>query len=310
MNSTAGVSVHKLGFSYQSQRALEDVEFEVAQGEVFGVLGPNGGGKTTLFRILATLLSGYQGEVRILGHDLRHEKQSVRSEIGVVFQSPSVDPKLSVAENLRLHGSLYGRSGSELNLAVDDALARLGLSERKNAWVETLSGGLKRRVELAKCLLSRPRILILDEPSTGLDPGARLGLWDHLRTIREAEGVTVLVTTHLMAEAERCDRLIILDHGRIVSAGSPAELRSRIGGDVVTVRSSNPEELAPRIEGEVGQTPVNIDGTLRLERSDGPMLVKQLIETFPEEIEEISLAKPTLEDVFIHETGRRFWNAP
>ena len=310
MNSSACVSVNKLAFSYQSHKALEGVDFEVAPGEVFGVLGPNGGGKTTLFRILATLLSGYQGEARILGFDLREQKQSVRSQLGVVFQSPSVDPKLSVAENLRLHGSLYGRSGSNLERAVDGALSRLGIDDRKNAWVETLSGGLKRRVELAKCLLSNPKILILDEPSTGLDPGARLGLWEHIRTLRDNDGVTVLVTTHLMAEAERCDRLIILDHGRVVSAGTPAELRSRIGGDVVTVRSANPEELAPRIEREVGQAPINLDGALRLERSDGPMLVKQLIETFPDEIEEVSLAKPTLEDVFIRETGHRFWSAP
>ncbi|HYB97587.1 MAG TPA: ABC transporter ATP-binding protein [Candidatus Limnocylindrales bacterium] len=305
---TAAVTVAGLGHSYGAHRALTDVSFEVAPGEIFGLLGPNGGGKTTLFRILATLLPVSEGRVSVAGIDLARDITAVRRAIGVVFQSPSLDVKLTVRENLTHHGRLYGLRGSQLQAAIDAALARLGLSDRTAAIVETLSGGLKRRVELAKGLLSAPSILILDEPSTGLDPGARRDLWSYLADLRARSGTTVLVTTHLMEEAERCDRLGILDHGRLVSSGTPDALRRKIGGDVLTIKTPDPAGLRAELLERFGHDSITVDGTVRLERPDAHLLIRQIYEAIPDRIESISLGHPTLEDVFIHETGHRFWS--
>src|SRR6185369_16750875 len=184
-----------------------------------------------------------RGHVEIFGADVAVDLGAVRRSIGVVFQSPSLDIKLTVRENMRCHGSLYGITGRDLAARIDEGLATLGLTDRADVYVETLSGGLKRRVELAKGLLSKPRMLILDEPSTGLDPGARRDLWDYILALRSEQGTTVLVTTHLMDEAERCDRLAILDRGRVVAIDTPDAMRSRIGGDVLTIRSADSTRL-------------------------------------------------------------------
>jgi ABC-2 type transport system ATP-binding protein len=304
----AAVVAEELEFAYGDRKALAGVNFEVGAGEIFGVLGPNGGGKTTLFKILSTSLRPASGRATVLGYDLAGDRTPVRERIGVVFQHPSLDGKLSVRENVYHHGRLFGLGGKELRGRIDSALSRLGIADRAGDRVETLSGGLQRRAELAKGLLSRPELLILDEPSTGLDPGARRDLWRYLRELREAENTTILVTTHLMDEAEHCDRLVILDSGTVICGGTPDELKARIGGSVVTVRSATPEELAPKIAEQVGETPDLVGDELRLEREDGPTVVKQLVEVLGDEIESISLTKPSLEDVFVHETGHRFWN--
>jgi ABC-2 type transport system ATP-binding protein len=280
----------------------------VAEGEIFGVLGPNGGGKTTMFRILSTLLPAPSGHVEIAGADVGIDLDRVRRSIGVVFQSPSLDIKLTVRENMVCHGNLYGLSGADLSRRVDSGLAALGLSDRADAFVETLSGGLKRRVELAKGLLSEPRILILDEPSTGLDPGARRDLWDYVLGLRRDRGTTVLVTTHLMDEAERCDRLAILDRGRIVAIDTPDALRRKIGGDVLTIRGENPAQLCAEIEKRWGVRPTSVDGSIRLEHPEARGLLREIYDAFPGAVESIQLARPTLEDVFIRETGHEFWN--
>ena len=302
------VRVRDLRHSYGEHVALDGVSFEVAEGEVFGVLGPNGGGKTTMFRILSTLLPARPGHVEIAGFDVGVDLAKVRRSIGVVFQSPSLDIKLTVRENMTCHGNLYGMAGAELSRRVDSGLAALGLTDRADTFVETLSGGLKRRVELAKGLLSEPRILILDEPSTGLDPGARRDLWDYVLGLRRDRGTTVLVTTHLMDEAERCDRLAILDRGRIVAIDTPDALRRKIGGDVLTIRSEDAANLCDEIERRWGVRASSIDGSLRLEHPDARSLLREIYEAFPDTIESIQLARPTLEDVFIHETGHEFWN--
>jgi len=202
---------------------------------------------------------------------------------------------------------LYGLHGAALRAKIDASLERLGLTERARDLVETLSGGLRRRVELAKGLLADPRVLILDEPSTGLDPGARIDLWRYLRTLRECDGTTILVTTHLMEEAEQCDRLAILDAGRIVTMGTPDALRSRIGGDIVTIHARDPEILADGLARRFGERPVRFGDTLRLERTEGHIFIRQLVESFPEQVIGVSMSKPTLEDVFVRETGHRFW---
>jgi ABC-2 type transport system ATP-binding protein len=302
------IRVRDLRHSYGDHVALDGASFDVAEGEVFGVLGPNGGGKTTMFRILSTLLPAEPGCVEIAGVDAGRDLASVRRAIGVVFQSPSLDVKLTVRENLVCHGHLYGLSGADLERRIEHGLRTLSLTDRAGEYVETLSGGLKRRVELAKGLLTEPRILILDEPSTGLDPGARRDLWDYVLGLRRERGTTILVTTHLMDEAEKCDRLAILDRGRIVAIDTADALRRRIGGDVLTIRSSDPEALRGRIEARWGLGATIIDGSIRIEHPDARGLLREIYEAFPDEVEAIQLARPTLEDVFVHETGHQLWN--
>jgi ABC-2 type transport system ATP-binding protein len=308
MSSSTAISVRGLCHSYGTRPALDRLDFDVTDGLVFGLLGPNGGGKTTLFRILATLLPVQQGTIDLLGIDVAREPARVRAQIGVTFQSPSLDRKLTVRENLSTQGYLYGLSGSQLAARIDTLLARLGLADRAGDRVESLSGGLARRVEIAKGLLHDPRVLLLDEPSTGLDPGARLDLWRYLHMLQQEAGVTVLVTTHLMEEAERCDRLGILDSGRMVALGTPAELRNSIGGDCLTIQSAAPGELARRI-GERFQIPSRaVGGQVRIETQRGHEFVGRLMEAFGSEISSVSLGKPTLEDVFVERTGHRFWD--
>lgn len=302
------VRVRNLRHAYGERVALDGVSFEVAEGEIFGVLGPNGGGKTTMFRILSTLLPVAAGHVEIAGADVGVDLATVRRAIGVVFQSPSLDVKLTVRENLLCHGHLYGISGRDLSSRVESGLAALGLADRADAFVETLSGGLQRRVELAKGLLSGPRILILDEPSTGLDPGARRDLWEYVLGLRRDHGTTVLVTTHLMDEAERCDRLAILDRGHIVAVGTPDALRGKIGGDVLTIRGGDLAAMGEEMKRRWGVETTSVDGSLRLEHRDARGLLREIYEAFPDSIESIQLARPTLEDVFIRETGHQLWN--
>ncbi len=290
------------------RQALCGVTFHVDEGEIFGILGPNGGGKTTLFRILSTCLVPSGGTARIADRDVRESPHQVRQCIGVVFQSPSLDRKLTVSENLRHQGHLYGIIGATLRDRIAEILTRVNLQDRSHELVENLSGGLQRRVEIAKGLLHNPRVLLLDEPSTGLDPGARNDVWSYLKELKEQQGVTSLVTTHLMEEAEKCDRLVILHRGEIVAMGTPEELTSEIGGDVVVITSSAPASLADEIGRRFGGKPVVVENTVRLERERGHEFIPQLVEAFTGQISAVTLGKPTLEDVFIHKTGHRFWS--
>lgn len=304
------VEVRELSYAYPAKagprRVLDGLSFTVSAGEIFGMLGPNGSGKTTAFRLLSTYFPAPAGRVFVFGADAGSDPDAVRRQIGVVFQSPSLDKRLTVAENLRCHGQLYGLRGAELDARIEQGLRRAGLSERAGDYAGALSGGLARRAELAKGMLHRPRLLILDEPSTGLDPGARKDLWRELAELRDG-GATVLLTTHWMEEAERCDRLAILHEGRIVGCGTPAELKSEIGGDVLAVESAEPEALAGNIR-EIFKCPAAVvDGTVRIERPDGHRFIAQLAEAFPGLIRSLTLAKPSLEDVFIRKTGHKFW---
>ena len=291
------VDVSGLTHRYGDRLALSEVTFSVRPGEVFGLVGPNGGGKTTLFRILSTSLAATSGSATIAGVDVRDG--AVRRKIGVVFQSPSLDKKLTVRENLLHHGHLYGLSGRELAGRIDAALDRFRLADRAREIAEKLSGGMQRRVEIAKAILPRPEVLLLDEPSTVLDPGARRDLWDVLRGLT---GVTVLLTTHLLEEAERCDRLAILHKGKIAAIGMPAALRGEVGGDVVTLRARDPGALAEAIRVKFGGAPEVSDGTVRLSRERGHEFVGGLVEAFGPQIESITVAKPSLEDVFLAKT--------
>ncbi|MBW3660518.1 MAG: ABC transporter ATP-binding protein [Gemmatimonadetes bacterium] len=300
------VEVDGVTHRYGERRALHDVSFEVREGELFGLLGPNGGGKTTLLTILSTLRVPTGGAARIGGRDVVAEPDAVRRRIGVVFQHPGLDPMLTARENLRHQGHLYGLRGSGLAARIERGLARLGVTDRADDRVGELSGGLRRRVEVAKGLLHGPDVVLLDEPTTGFDPGGRRDLWVHLRSLAE-EGAAVLVATHLMEEAERCDRVAILDRGSLVALGAPAALKREIRGEVITLEAEEPDRLAAAIAERFDVETRVVERTVRIERRDGAGFVPRLAEAFPGLIRSITVGKPTLEDVFVHRTGHRFW---
>src|SRR5258708_446064 len=292
--SSPVIAVHDLVHRYDGRAALNGVSFDVRPAELFGWLGPNGSGKTTMFRILSTLMVPVGGRAVILGHDAAKDPSQLRREIGVVFQAQSIDLKLTAAENLRHQGHLYGLRGKTLRARIKEILERVGLADRAKDKAETFSGGMQRRLELAKGLLHGPRVLLLDEPTTGLDPGARIDVWRYLKILRDEEHVTVLVTTHLMEEAERCDRLAILNEGKLVALGTPAELKQEIGGDVIVLETENPESLADRIRERFSIDAQVIDGRVRIEKRNGHRFVTDLVEGFPGEIDALSVAKPSL----------------
>jgi ABC-2 type transport system ATP-binding protein len=292
--------------------ALEGVTLEIKQGETFAVLGPNGGGKSTLFRILATLAKPSAGSAKVDGLDVAEQADEVRKRIGVVFQAPSLDIKLTAYENLMHQGHLYGLRGSALEGRIAGALEAVGLKERAKDFAEMFSGGMKRRLEIAKSLLHSPKLLLLDEPTTGLDPGARRELWQTLLAMRAKTGLTVAMTTHLMDEADRCDRVAILSAGKLIACGTPGELKAQIGAEVLTVVPQEAEsavEMAGRIAesfgpwGEKGRPEV-VDGAIRMEHHDGAGLLPRIASMFPGRFKSMSVSKPTLEDVFHRLTGK------
>ena len=297
------IQVQNLTHRYGDRTALSNVSFEVKKGEIFGLLGPNGGGKSTLFRILSTMMVPTGGHAIIAGHDVERDPAAVRRHVGVVFQTQSLDKALTVGENLRAQGHLHGLRGAVLGERMERAMERLGLADRRNDLVETLSGGLRRRVEIAKALLHEPQVLLMDEASTGLDPSARRDLSRHIEGLRSAEGVTILLTTHILEEAGRCDRLVLLHQGDKVAEGSPSELRARIGGDVVVLETADAALLAGKIEERFGVRPVVRDGEVRVEIENGHRFITEAVEAFPGAIDSVGLHKPTLEDVFVDQTG-------
>jgi ABC-2 type transport system ATP-binding protein len=298
------VEISHLTHAYGARTALDNFSLTVQAGEIFGLLGPNGSGKTTLFRILSTLIPVSAGHVKVLGTDVAQDRDSVRKQIGVVFQSPSLDKQLTAQENLIHQGHLYGLHGSDLQRRVNDALAALGLADRAAERVERFSGGMRRRVEVAKGLLHHPRLLLMDEPSTGLDPAARIEMWRHQREINQ-QGVSILLTTHLMEEAERCSRIAVMAGGKLLADDTPAALKERIGGDVITITTSAASQVSSQLRQRLGVEPQEMDGALRIERPRGHEFIPQLIEAAPGLIDSVSVGKPTLEDVFITLTGRR-----
>ena len=302
----AGLSVDALSHRYGDREALRGVSFDVRAGAIFALLGPNGGGKTTLFRLVSTVLPAPTGSVRIFGRDVADEPDVVRRMLGVVFQTPALDPRLTVTENLRCHAHLYGLRGRSLATPLADTLELVGLADRAADIVQTLSGGLQRRVELAKALLPDPKLLVLDEPSTGLDPGVRREIWDHLERMRRDRGTTIVLTTHLMDEAARADDVGVLHEGQLVARGAPHDLIGAVGGDVIHITSPHMETLARDIRQRFGDQVDVLDGHLRIERPRGHEFITELVEAFPGAIDAVTFGKPTLEDVFLHHTGRRF----
>jgi ABC-2 type transport system ATP-binding protein len=308
-SAPAVISVQNLVHRYENRTALNRVSFDVRPAELFGLLGPNGSGKTTLFRILSTLMVPSAGRATIMGCDAAQEPARLRRQIGVVFQAQSVDQKLTAYENLWHQGHLYGLRGSTLKKRIQEILSRVGLADRAKELVETFSGGMQRRIELAKGLLHHPGVLLLDEPTTGLDPGARRDLWQYLQTLRDEEHVSVLVTTHLMEEAERCDRLAIMNEGNLVALGTPEELKSEIGGDVVLFEAAQDAGLlAEHIRSRFHVDTTVLENQVRIEHEGAHRFVTEVVEAFPGEIQALSISKPALEDVFIRRTGHKFWS--
>ena len=331
--ATTSKAIHVQGLSHQYRlgkksekqyiQALKDISFEVNQGEIFGILGPNGGGKTTLFKILTTMLAPNTDrdagniQIEINGKQVLKKPNEVRQTLGVVFQNPSLDGKLTARENLLHHGHLYGLSGKPLHDRIDQLLQQFGLHERRNDLVEHFSGGMKRKIEVAKAILHEPQILILDEPSTGLDPSARRDLWLTIHELVQKNGITVALTTHLMEEAEKCDRLAILSHGELVALDTPSKLKAMIGGDVITIVPENhlnehaisnfAEEIAIAFDGwgDCGKPHV-IDQAIHCEHAQGAEMVAKISGHFAGRIKSITVGQPTLEDVFAHLTGTGF----
>ncbi len=299
------IELDSVRYAYSGRPALRGVTFSIQEGRISALLGPNGGGKTTIFRILSTLLRPDSGSARVDGLDCARTPYLVRRRIGVVFQSRSLDLELSVAENLLYQGRLYGMRGRGLAERAELLAEKFGLSHRLRDRVRILSGGLQRRVDLAKALLHHPRVLLLDEPTNGLDPKASHDFRQYLRDLNRDEGMTILLTTHSMEEADRCDSLVILSEGEVVAEGSPAELKQQVGPEVVTVRSSCAEELGRRIAQVFDVRPLVLDGVIRIEHANGHGLVSELMERFPNEVESVTVGRASLEDVFIRQTGRR-----
>ncbi len=297
-----------LGCDFGARTALDGLDLDVSSGSVFALLGPNGSGKSTLLRILSTLLVPTRGTAVVNGDDVVRDPARVRRSLGVVFQNVSLDRQLTVRENLSLCGTLHGLRGAERARRIDAMLERFDLRDRAGDRVGVLSGGLARRADLARAMLHSPRVLLLDEPTTGLDPAARRALLDTLLRARDESGTTSLLATQLPDEAERCDGVALLDGGRLLAAGPPRELVREIGGESVTlvVDDGGAIETAAAIERRFGVRAISEAGTLRFSRENAAEFLPELLAAVPGRVRSATVASPTLEDVFFRRTGRRF----
>lgn len=297
------VRIDEVTHDYGLQRALRAVSFEVPAGSLFGLLGPNGSGKTTLFRIITTLLRPTKGSVRVFGADTTQSAHRVRAQIGMIFQHTALDQDLTVRENVELHGALFGLDADEIDARLDALLDQLGLSDRRDDRVRTLSGGLRRRADLARGLIHEPRVLLLDEPTSGLDPIARRELWDHLKRLRANRSTTILLATHLMEEAERCDRVAIISEGRLATSGPPDRLKRELGRETLWLESDDPSDLHDRIEAQFGFDVRIIGDAVQVTHSEAHSVLSAIYEALEDDIRSATVREPTLEDVFMVSTG-------
>ena len=282
--------------------AVAGIDFEVYEAEVFGFLGPNGAGKTTTINMLATLLRPTRGTAVLAGHDILAEPNGVRQSIGMVFQDPSLDDRLTAEENLQFHALLYDVPRRERAGRIGQVLELVGLAERRWSLVRTFSGGMKRRLEIARGLLHHPKVLFLDEPTAGLDPQTRNAIWGHVRRLRAEEGTTVFMTTHYLDEAENCDRIAVIDHGRIQALDTPAALKRRLGGDSIIVAGD--KDLLGDLAARYGVPVREADGEFHFQVPNGAEFVPQVVMDFKGRIKSIQVKEPSLDDVFLHLTGR------
>ena len=298
------ISAEQLVKRYGQVEAVNGIDLQIAAGEIFGFLGPNGAGKSTTINILCTLLRPTSGRAAVAGIDVSVDPSAVRSRIGLVFQDPSLDDQLTARENLDFHAYLYGLPARLRKQRVADALEMVELTERAGSLVRTFSGGMKRRLEIARGMLHYPQVLFLDEPTLGLDPQTRSRIWTYLHDLRRREGITIFMTTHYMDEAEYCERIAIIDRGHIVALGTPDELKAQVGGDVVTVATADTASVATEVESRFGIRPIQADGSLRLEVPDAAAFLPRLIRDLSAPISSVTLRRPSLDDVFLKLTGR------
>ena len=297
------IHVRDLVKRYGEIEAVRGIDLDVAPGEIFGFLGPNGAGKSTTISILCTLVKLTSGTAQVAGFDVMSDPGTVRSRIGLVFQDPSLDAQLTGRENLEFHAFLYGLNPSLRQERIDTALKTVELTERAGSPVMTYSGGMKRRLEIARGILHYPQVLFLDEPTLGLDPQTRKRIWDYIHKLRKSEGITIFMTTHYMDEAEFCDRIAIIDAGRIVALGTPSELKSKVGGDVVTIASADSAAAAQQIRDAFELEPAVSDGTVRVEVPDAAAFMPQLFSTLTVPVTSVSSRRPSLDDAFLKLTG-------
>ena len=302
------IHVDTLTKTFNGLVAVDHVSFDIEDGEIFGLLGPNGAGKTTIISMLSTTLRPTSGSATVTGRNILTEEDGVRKAIGIVFQDPSLDEELTAYENMDFHGRLYRIPGNTRHSRIIELLTLVGLEDRKDGLVKTFSGGMRRRLEIARGLLHEPKVLFLDEPTLGLDPQTRNHLWEYIERLNQEKEITIILTTHYMDEADRlCDRVAIIDRGRIIAMDTPEELKNEIGGDVVTITAHNPEKVATLLMAPWVSRIERHDGavTIHLERAEEhiPRMMQTLYQNAIE-IDAISLHKPTLEDVFLHFTGR------
>lgn len=298
------IEVRNLKKTYDGIEAVKGISFDVEEGEIFGFLGPNGAGKSTTINMLCTLLQPTSGEAYLNGHEISKDPVKVRQSIGIVFQDPSLDDALTALENLRFSSILYNLPGEERKRRIQEILALVELEDRKNDIVKTFSGGMKRRLEIARGLLHYPKILFLDEPTVGLDPQTRTHIWQHLHELRNREKITVFLTTHYMDEAENCDRIAIIDHGQIVALDTPQGLKNMVGGDIVSLRVNQRQEAKAFIEGEYNFPVLEDEEGLHFEVDQGEEFIPAFMRRINFPIQAVSLRKPTIDDVFLKITGR------
>lgn len=298
------IKVENLTKKFGSVTAVDDISLEVEEGAIFGFLGPNGAGKTTTINILCTLLAPTSGRAFINGHDCMKEPSRVRESIGIVFQDTTLDKDLTAHENLIFHAYLYGVKRSEMKGRVEDALKFMGLFDRKDDLVKKFSGGMKRRLEVARGLIHRPHVLFLDEPTLGLDPQSRAKLWENIVELPKRHNVTIFMTTHYMDEAEVCDRIAIIDGGRIIAEGSPDELKKTIGGDIIFLRAIDNKKAAEQIKDGFGLDAGEKDGELYITVGKGEAFIPELIRALSETVLSVRLQRPTLNEVFLKLTGK------
>lgn len=300
------IHVENLKKRFGENQAVKGVSFNVEEGEIFGLLGPNGAGKSTTIKILVSILKGDSGIAEINGFDVEKEQNKVRESVGIIFQDPSLDDRLTAWENLYFHSKLYHVPAKEIESRINQSLEIVGLTEKKNDRVLTFSGGMKRRLEIARGIIHTPKVLFLDEPTIGLDPQTRKYIWQYLAHLREQQKLTMLLTTHYMEEAEICDRIAIMDHGEIIALDTPDNLKKNVQNDVITLVSDNNKEISDLIFNHFGLSSVKEDnGILKISVPDGKTFLPRLFELAGGKITSVDIKKPSLEDVFIQLTGRK-----
>ncbi|AYY12396.1 ATP-binding cassette domain-containing protein [Actinobacteria bacterium YIM 96077] len=307
--SESAIQLRGLTKTFDAVEAVRGIDLDVGEGELFGFLGPNGAGKSTTINILCTLTKATSGSAVVAGHDVSVERAAVRGRIGLVFQEPTLDTYLTAEQNLHFHGELYGVPRARLRERMDDVLTMVGLSERRKDLVQTFSGGMRRRLEIARGLLHFPKVLFLDEPTIGLDPQTRAAIWDYVGKLRQTEDITIFVTTHYMEEAEYCDRIAIIDGGEIVAIDTPEALKGTIGADRVQIHTNDDDAAIAQLGDRLGVDAAVHEGMVTFAVPQGAQFVPRLFAALNVEINTVTITRPSLDDVFMAYTGRTIRDA-